>query len=394
MAGSKAIDLARTTLPDVVIIDVSGSEGPGADMYRELRREADLKDMCILVTSCVECEQTRKEIFELGVDTVLYRPLGHPELRHKLRFELEAWQEREQLALRREALSFCGVQHKEPPFTGTVLIVDDDPNSARILEYSVRGLGCQTKTAASGAQALAVVSEGAVDLVLLDVMLPDVGGLAVLQKMREDPNAANIPVMMVTILTDHQTRGRAFTLGADELLTKPVNDVALGRGARRLLARKKNKDELARLGHEFSGGGRDEEKPREHTGEALFIRLLECQARHLLSTRHPMAHIRISAQGEAKPPVTWERVLRRYTRAVDWVSWLDNGDLAVMMPYVGVEADAILGAFLESSADARMSESGRLVLPKLGLAVLPDHGHRTDQLMDKARCLDWKGADG
>lgn len=394
VAGATAIDLARTTHPDVVIIDVSGFEGPGAEMYRELRRETDLKDMCILVTSCVEHEQARKEILELGVDTVLCRPLDYPELRRKLRLELEAWQEREQLALRRKALSLCGVDHDVPSPKGTVLIVDDDPNSARILEYSVRGLGCHTKTATSGAEALAVVSEGAVDLVLLDVLLPDLNGLEVLRKMQEDPNAAHIPVMMVTNLTDHQTRARAFAAGADELLTKPVNDVALGRGARRLLARKQNRDELARLAREFSGQPPDQAQPRAQIGEALFIRLLETQAGHLQSSRHPLAHIRISAQGKARPPVTWERGLRRYTRAIDWVSWMDNGDLAVMMPYVGIEAEAIMGAFLESSDDARMTESGRLVVPKLGLAVFPDHGYRTEQLMDQAGRLDWKGTDG
>jgi signal transduction histidine kinase/DNA-binding response OmpR family regulator len=101
-----------------------------------------------------------------------------------------------------------------------VMVVDDDPNARDLLAATVRREGYRVIEATDGESALALAREWHPDVVTLDVLMPRMDGWAVLTALKSDPDLAEIPVIIVTVLED---RGIAVSLGAAEFLTKPVD---------------------------------------------------------------------------------------------------------------------------------------------------------------------------
>lgn len=139
--------------------------------------------------------------------------------------------------------------------TARVLIVDDIPTNVRLLEARLSAEYFEVVTAASGRQALDVCAEGAVDLVLLDVMMPEMDGFEVCRRLKADRHTSHIPVLMVTALDQPSDRVRGLEVGADDFISKPIDDVQLMARVRSLVRLKALTDELrarARTGQEIA----------------------------------------------------------------------------------------------------------------------------------------------
>ncbi|WP_298406308.1 HD domain-containing phosphohydrolase [uncultured Chloroflexus sp.] len=104
----------------------------------------------------------------------------------------------------------------------SVLVIDDDPNVRDILSDLLKRERCVVRTAASGLSGIAVAHEALPDLILLDVMMPDLDGFSVCRMLRDDPQTAEVPIIMITALDDRASRLEGVKAGADEFLSKPV----------------------------------------------------------------------------------------------------------------------------------------------------------------------------
>jgi CheY-like chemotaxis protein len=127
----------------------------------------------------------------------------------------------------------------------TVLVVDDDAHNRDVLEQELELLGCRPMTAASGQEALALMREAPVDLVLLDVMMPGMDGFAVLAELKADPQWRRVPVVMISALHELASIVRAIALGADDYLPKPFDPVLLKARVGAGLERKRWQDQEA-----------------------------------------------------------------------------------------------------------------------------------------------------
>jgi len=108
-----------------------------------------------------------------------------------------------------------------------ILVVDDLPQNVKLLAHLLEAKGYAVATAASGPEALLKVEKEPPDLVLLDVMMPEMSGYEVCRKIRDNPAAGILPVVMVTSLDPAQERIRGLEAGADDFLTKPLNQAEL-----------------------------------------------------------------------------------------------------------------------------------------------------------------------
>jgi two-component system, cell cycle response regulator len=125
-----------------------------------------------------------------------------------------------------------------------VLVVDDVPANVKLLEARLSAEYFGVTTAQSGPEALKLCERGECDIVLLDVMMPDMDGFEVCRKLKSNPATHHIPVVMVTALDQPADRVRGLEAGADDFLTKPVTDVALISRVRSLARLKMVTDEL------------------------------------------------------------------------------------------------------------------------------------------------------
>ena len=128
--------------------------------------------------------------------------------------------------------------------TARVLIVDDVLPNLKLLEARLTAEYFDAITAMSGAEALAVCANEHCDLVLLDVMMPEMDGFEVCRRLKADVRTAHIPVVMVTALDQTADRVRGLEAGADDFLTKPVDEIALLARVRSLSRLKVMLDEL------------------------------------------------------------------------------------------------------------------------------------------------------
>ena len=133
-----------------------------------------------------------------------------------------------------------------------VLVVDDIAANVRLLEAKLAAEYFEVMTAASGKEALALIEKQTPDIVLLDVMMPELDGFEVCKRIRANPRTRFLPVVMVTALSDQADRVRGLEAGADDFLTKPVNDLALFARVRSLVRLKMIMDEW-RMREQTSG---------------------------------------------------------------------------------------------------------------------------------------------
>jgi len=126
-----------------------------------------------------------------------------------------------------------------------ILVVDDVPINVKLLADLLTVKGYHVVTAANGTEALARIEKDRPGLVLLDVMMPGMSGYDVCRKIRENPVTAMLPVVMVTALDPTQERVKGIEAGADDFLTKPINQPELLARVKSLLRIKVLHDELA-----------------------------------------------------------------------------------------------------------------------------------------------------
>jgi adenylate cyclase len=134
----------------------------------------------------------------------------------------------------------------------TILVVDDDEENRELLRRRLVREGHRVRTAKGGLEALAILQDEPVDLVLLDVMMPDLDGPAVLQRLKQDPERRHIPVLMISALDETDSVVRSIELGAEDYLPKPCDTVLLRARIGACLEKKRLRDQESRHARELA----------------------------------------------------------------------------------------------------------------------------------------------
>ena len=117
-----------------------------------------------------------------------------------------------------------------------ILAVDDEPNIVRLIQVNLERQGYQVETANSGVQALAKIKENRPDLLVSDVMMPEMDGFELLANIRRDPALSDLPVIMLTAKAQDNDVMTGYKTGADMYLTKPFNPAELIAFVKRILS--------------------------------------------------------------------------------------------------------------------------------------------------------------
>jgi len=118
-----------------------------------------------------------------------------------------------------------------------ILVVDDEPEAVELVEFNLKQAGFTVATAADGAEALNKARATPPDLIVLDLMLPEIGGLEVCKMLRRDPATAGVPIIMLTARAAEIDRVVGLEIGADDYVTKPFSPRELVLRIKKLLQR-------------------------------------------------------------------------------------------------------------------------------------------------------------
>jgi len=198
-----------------------------------------------------------------------------------------------------------------------VLIVDDEAHGRELLEGLLVQQGYELVAAASGAEALTKAAALTPDVILLDVMMPQLDGYEVCRRLREKPELAEVPVIMVTALDDRDSRLQAIEAGADDFLTKPLDRAELR-------ARVKTTTGMNRYRRLHSERLKFKEIAN-HSSEGLLI--LGDRDQVLYANPRAVLYLGLPESGADAPPVRFFDLISRQYRcepAEAWARWPEN----------------------------------------------------------------------
>ncbi|MFD0008966.1 adenylate/guanylate cyclase domain-containing protein [Streptomyces sp. NPDC127178] len=228
-----------------------------------------------------------------------------------------------------------------------VLVADDDSVTRILLSRLVEQEGHEVVTAVTGREACNIISSATIDIVLLDIEMPEMDGFDVLEFVRKNPNLGDVPVVMVSALEDLGNVVRAIEMGADDYLSKPVNRTLLRARLNSSLNRKRLKDlEHRRVHDRFA----------RFVPEPLVDEMLtDLDANLRLGGERRFVTVMFSdlrgftTWAEARPPDLVIEVLNRYLGAMSDVI-LDHG--GTLVSYLGDGIMAVFGAPVQQADHA------------------------------------------
>ncbi len=145
-----------------------------------------------------------------------------------------------------------------------ILVVDDDVSFARLVERILKGAGYKVLIATNGLSALKMVRDDKPDLVLLDIMLPGVDGFEICKRLRDNPDTAQVPVLIVSSKSRESDKSAALDVGANDFCGKPVKSEELLGLVNGLLREKSPADELGSVPKSNHGFLADDIVETEH----------------------------------------------------------------------------------------------------------------------------------
>lgn len=125
-----------------------------------------------------------------------------------------------------------------------ILIVDDEKELVKLITFHMTIAGYDVLSANSGIEALEICEHQRPDLIILDIMLPRIDGWEVCRRLRQNPHTSNIPIIMLSALSEVDDKLKGFDLGTDDYVTKPFSPRELVVRVKRVLARSENKNSI------------------------------------------------------------------------------------------------------------------------------------------------------
>lgn len=234
-----AIDGIISTLPDLVIIDLLMAGKDGISLIHELKNHRETKNIPLVLAMPAIMSEEEINLIKQIVDEISLKLRNHPldvlkivrdrikmdEISH-LYHDLSDPQTTEPEPYIKDAFdgsAFTETADYKNKNMGTVLIVDDDPDTLFTLKEIVQSCNCITMTAQNGLECLAALEEKLPDLIMLDIMMPEMDGFQTIKKIRENPNWRHVPVLAVTARAMLEDRQIILKNGFDDYITKPVN---------------------------------------------------------------------------------------------------------------------------------------------------------------------------
>ena len=269
-----------------------------------------------------------------------------------------------------------------------ILVVDDNPLNLRMLADWLASEHYVVSTAADGFEALEKITADRPDIVLLDVVMPELNGFEVCRRIKADPTMADIPVIMVTALSDVDDLVRGFNAGAEDFVTKPFNFDALMARVRSQLRRKQHYERIAEaalvdpLTCAFNRRYFDAHAPR--------------MAARCRAARNPVAVLMIDvdnlkqindARGHSAGDRALKEVVDRVTSALrpsDLVARVGGDEFVVVMPETDPDAALHIAERLRSRIGDTPVEGVAVTVSIGAAASRPDEEEELDATLQRA----------
>ncbi len=211
-----AREMLNIELFSLILLDISMPGGmSGIEFLKEIKGNPKLADIPVVMVSASGDKDNVIHCLELGAKDFIIKPFDLPLLKRRIdRYISEASNARQG-------------RHITSTRKFNILIVDDNELNRDILQRRLDKFGFLTKVAAGGDAAIECINKYSINLVLLDIMMPEKDGVTTLLEIRQDHRHKNLPIIMLTALSDKEKVHECITSGADDYIIKPFETKVL-----------------------------------------------------------------------------------------------------------------------------------------------------------------------
>lgn len=196
-SAEHGLALANQNHPDAIILDVLLPDQHGFNLLETLKSQPQTSTIPVLILSIIK---EKLKGMSLGAAEYLVKPVGHTLLKATLQ----------------------KILGKASSASKTILIVDDEEDTLQFLRERLNEEGFKTIEASNGKLALEKATENRPDLILLDIMMPEITGWDVMEELQKKEDTASIPIVVLSAATSETDKQRGFRMGIKQYLTKPV----------------------------------------------------------------------------------------------------------------------------------------------------------------------------
>lgn len=237
------LELAREHHPDLILMDI---QLPGMDGLRAteiIKEDLQLKDIPVVALTAHAMDGDDRKAYDAGCIGYITKPIEVRTFTESIRQHLQS-----EASLIEQPDAASDINQKNPNckyYQKNILIVDDELLNLKLISGILSSEPYNLTTVTSGREALIKIEELPPDIILLDIMMPEMDGFAITRQLKNDPETKNIPIILLTSLTDYQDNIKGLEAGADEFLNKPVQAEELLTRIQSLLRMKEYHDRLS-----------------------------------------------------------------------------------------------------------------------------------------------------
>jgi signal transduction histidine kinase/DNA-binding response OmpR family regulator/HAMP domain-containing protein len=232
--------------PDLVILDLIMPRLDGITLSHKLKSNIETKHIPIIISTARDLTEEEKQSLQSIVESITIKSMGHPLdvlkiVRDRLKLQENYFSSIKILPENRynnpETPNTVSNSIPEKDYLGDALIVDDDPETLFTINEIVEACGCKTILAKNGLEALNVLEQKTPDLILMDIMMPEMDGFQAIKKIRSTPRWAQIPVFAVTAKAMIEDKEVILRHGFDDYIPKPVNPTIMSFKIKKLFSK-------------------------------------------------------------------------------------------------------------------------------------------------------------
>ena len=228
--GREGLAQVASFQPDVILLDVVMPELDGFQVTERLKADPATAGIPIILVTGLGSIEDRVKGLEAGADDFLGKPFNLDELLVRVRSLVKLKKLQDQLRQVEAASPQAGRPAATAAFPErkpVILVVEDDERIIKICATVLGSGGYQVVSAPDGPGMFLAIERDVPDLIILDLMLPGMDGVEVLGKIKENPLARDVPVVVLTAIGDLKTKVKTLQIGADDYLVKPVSSLEL-----------------------------------------------------------------------------------------------------------------------------------------------------------------------